>query len=99
MKKVILATALVSTLAFSSVQAAPGVPQQDLNQVFSMTDAQQNQFSKLSVKEMKETEGEWFWYVVMAAVAIAQVTSDPGQSPSRPRGAPSWGGVGAGNLS
>ena len=94
MKKVILATALVSTLAFSSVQAGPSVPQQDLNQIFS-TDIQQNQVSGLSGKEMRETEGE-FWmqvisWVTAAAVAWASATR-PGHSPSRPSGAPTWGG-------
>ncbi len=80
MKKVILVAALAGALAFSSVQAAPGVPQQDLNQVFTM-DVQQNQVAGLSGKEMKETEGEWFWYVVAAAVAAAQIFAEPGNGP------------------
>ncbi len=87
MKKVILATALAGALAFSSLQAAPGVPQQDLNQVFTM-DVQQNQVAGLSGKEMRSTEGEFWMRFLASAVAWASATR-PGQSPSRP---PQWNG-------
>ncbi len=62
MKKVILVAALAGALAFSSVQAAPNVPQQDLNQIFTITSVtENNQLSILSTNEMRRTVGEgWF---------------------------------------
>jgi hypothetical protein len=88
MKKIVLTTALVSILAFSTAQAGPGVPQEDLNQIFSAGSSEatfpvgsslgnlNNQVASLSKQEMKATEGEFWWWVVAAVVTTVVLSGD-----------------------
>lgn len=58
MKKLLLTSALATTLASGSVLANPAVQQGDLDQIFAGK-TQSIQVSTLSGQEMKETEGAW----------------------------------------
>lgn len=76
MKKLLIATALATSLTTVSVQASPSIVQDDINQIFSIGSTggnfpvggskQSHQVAMLSNREMKETEGDW-WPVVYYA--------------------------------
>jgi hypothetical protein len=77
MKKLLIATALATSLTTVSVQASPRIMQDDMNQIFSIGSTggsfpvgagkQSHQVAMLSSQEMKETEGEWINWAVGAA--------------------------------
>ncbi len=69
MKKLLITSVLATTLAASSVMAAPEAPQGDFGQIFT-EQGKATQVQALSEKEMKATQGEW-WWIVAALVATA----------------------------
>ena len=70
MKKLLITTTLVTSLATVSVQASPVIAQDDIKQIFStaLTETSlsvseskySDQIGMLSTKEMQETKGKWF---------------------------------------
>jgi hypothetical protein len=70
MKKLLITTALVTSLAAISVQASPAIAQDDIKQIFStvstgtslLVDESKltDQIGMLSTGEMHETKGKWF---------------------------------------
>ncbi len=81
MKKLLIATALATSLTTVSVQASPSIMQDDMNQIFSIGSTggsfpvgagkQSHQVAMLSNREMKETEGEWWPVVYYGGGALA----------------------------
>lgn len=70
MKKLLITTALATSLATISVQASPAIAQDDIKQIFSTVATGTNllvneskltdQIDMLSTGEMHETKGKWF---------------------------------------